>query len=64
MTPAERGTLCQHVVNAVYTELDAQGLLVGRMPQSLIKRVMCSAVIEALYPLDVPVDVPSWRTKP
>lgn len=60
MTASERGEKCRHIVNAVYSELYANGLLTTRNPQSLIKAVICEAVIDALYP-NQQIDVPSWR---
>ena len=59
MNATERGDKVKHMVNAIYTALDAEGLLIGRMPQSAVKTIIAGAVAEVAYPT-VTVDTPSW----
>lgn len=59
MNAGERGEHIKQVVNAIYSALMSEGMMVTRVPQSMIKVVMAGAAIDVLYPSS-PVDVPSW----
>lgn len=60
MNAEERGLQAQQIVNAVYSALDAEGLIVHRTTQVLVKATMCGAVIDALYG-NAEVDLQKWK---
>lgn len=60
MTASERGEKVKLMVNAIYSALNAEGLIYGKQPQSMIKVTIAGAVMDSLYPPGVQVDVPSW----